>query len=104
MRWYHAVSYFFGGAFLVNALPHFLQGVSGYPFPSPFATPMGEGPSSPSVNVLWGTANFVAAYLLLGQVGTFAFRNWLHMLAAGAGGLAMGLMLARAFGRVHGIQ
>jgi len=29
MRWYFLVAYFFGGAFLVNAVPHFVNGVSG---------------------------------------------------------------------------
>ena len=29
MRWYHYVSYFFGGMFLANAVPHLGNGVSG---------------------------------------------------------------------------
>jgi hypothetical protein len=37
MRWYHYVAYFFGGAFLANALPHLGNGISGHPFQSPFA-------------------------------------------------------------------
>ena len=37
MRWYHYVTYFFGGAILVNAVPHFVSGVMGHPFQSPFA-------------------------------------------------------------------
>ena len=56
MRWYFYVAYFFGGAFLVNAVPHFVNGVSGRSFPTPFASPPGKGLSSPMVNVLWGTA------------------------------------------------
>ena len=31
MRWYHYVSYFFGGAFLANTLPHLSNGISGSP-------------------------------------------------------------------------
>ena len=38
MRWYFFVAYFFGGAFLVNAIPHFVIGVSGRSFPTPFAS------------------------------------------------------------------
>ena len=57
MQWYTYVAYFFGGAFLVNAVPHFVNGVSGHSFPSPFASPPGKGLSSPMVNVLWGTLN-----------------------------------------------
>jgi hypothetical protein len=102
MRWYGYIAYFFGGAFLVNAVPHLVNGVSGHPFQSPFATPPGQGLSSAWVNVLWGSTNLVFAYLLLGRVGRFEFRRWRHILVAGAGGLAMALMLARAFGRFYG--
>ena len=31
MRWYHDIAYFFGGAFLVNAKPHFITDVTGHP-------------------------------------------------------------------------
>jgi hypothetical protein len=102
MRWYHYVAYFFGGMFLVNAVPHFVNGVSGSPFQSPFAHPPGEGLSSALSNALWGSANLVVAYLLLGRVGTFELRKTAHALIAGAGGLAMAVMLARTFGRFHG--
>jgi hypothetical protein len=101
MRWYHVVSYIFGGAFLVNAVPHFVTGVTGHPFQSPFASPPGEGLSPAWVNALWGAANFVVAYLLLARVGKFEFRAWRCVLPAAAGGLAMGLMLARTFGRLY---
>src|SRR3546814_19736715 len=35
------LTYFFAGAFLVNGVPHFVQGVSGRGFPRPFANPPG---------------------------------------------------------------
>jgi hypothetical protein len=102
MRWYYYIAYFFGGAFMANAIPHFVSGVTGHAFQSPFATPPGVGLSPAWVNVLWGSTNFVFAYLLLGRVGTFEVRRWRHILVAGAGGLAMALMLSRAFGRFYG--
>ncbi len=102
MRWYHPIAYFLGGAFLANAIPHFVTGVTGHPFQSPFATPPGEGLSPAWVNVLWGSANFVIAYLLLGRVGNFDIRSWRHVVVAGAGGLAMALMLSITFGRLNG--
>jgi hypothetical protein len=102
MRWYQTLSYFFGAAFLVNAIPHFVSGVTGHPFQSPFATPPGEGLSSATVNVLWGALNLVFAYLLLNRVGIFEWRRTRHVLVAGAGALLMGLMLAQAFGRFYG--
>ncbi len=102
MRWYHYIAYFMGAAFLANAIPHFVSGVTGHAFQSPFATPPGEGLSPAWVNVLWGSANLVVAYLLLGRVGNFESRRWRHVLVAGAGGLAMALMLSRTFGRFYG--
>jgi hypothetical protein len=102
MRWYHAVSYFFGGAFLANAVPHFVSGITGHPFQSPFASPPGVGLSSAMVNVLWGAFNIVVGYVLVCRVGTFGLRNTRHVLVAGSGALAMALMLAHAFGRFYG--
>jgi hypothetical protein len=102
MRWYHYIAYFFGGAFLANTVPHFVNGVSGNPFQSPFASPPGRGLSSSTINVLWGLFNLVIAYLLICRVGSFNLRKTTHAIALGAGILIMSLMLARAFGRFHG--
>ena len=102
MNWLHDVSYLFGGAFLANAVPHFVSGVMGQPFQSPFAKPPGKGLSSSTVNVLWGFANFVVAYLLTIRVGAFDLRATDQVAALGAGVLLMSLMAARSFGRFHG--
>lgn len=98
----HWLAYFFGGVFLTNAIPHFVSGVMGRPFQSPFARPPGKGLSSSSVNVLWGFGNLVLAYLLLGRVGSFAWREIGSVLPLGLGMLAMALFLARNFGALHG--
>src|SRR5258708_13131238 len=92
MRWYHYVAYFFGGAFLANAVPHFVNGVSGRPFQSPFASPPGEGLSSSTVNVLWGFFNLAVGYLLVCRVGTFQLRQTGHPLLLGLGLPLMGLI------------
>ena len=102
MMWLHDLSYFFGGAFLTNAIPHFVSGVMGRPFQSPFAKPPGEGLSSSTVNVLWGCFNLVIGYLLIGRVGEFDARSTDHVLALGLGVLLMALITARLFGRFHG--
>jgi hypothetical protein len=99
MEWYAYVAYFFAGAFLVNALPHFISGVTGRRFPSPFASPPGKGLSSPTVNVLWGSFNFAIGYLLVARVGAFHIRQTSCILALGAGGLLMSIQLAQWFGR-----
>ena len=102
MRWYHYVAYFFGGAFLANAVPHFVNGVSGHPFQSPFASPPGEGLSSSTVNVLWGFFNLAVGYVLVCRVGSFELRRTRHVLVFGLGVLAMAVMLSRAFGKFYG--
>jgi hypothetical protein len=102
MPWYDYLSYFFGGAFLANTLPHLINGISGGPFQSPFSKPPGQGLSSSTVNVLWGFFNLAVAYLLICRVGTFSLLNTAQVLTLGAGILLMSLMLARSFGRFHG--
>ena len=104
MRWRHDLAYFFGGAFLANALPHLDNGMSGRAFQSPFASPSGVGLSSASVNVLWGFFNLAVAYLLVCRVGSFDLRKTRDVLVLGAGALIMGVMAARIFGPLHGGQ
>jgi hypothetical protein len=101
MAWYVYVAHFVAGLFLANAVPHFVNGISGERFQSPFASPPGVGESSPSVNVLWGMANFVVGYILLFGVGGFAGGLSLDALAVALGALAMAVGLARHFGRVR---
>jgi hypothetical protein len=96
------VALFFGGMFGMNAIPHVVAGALGRAFQSPFATPSGEGLSSSTVNVAWGFANLVAAWLLLVPVAGFEPHAWTHMLAFGLGALLMALFHARHFGRFHG--
>jgi hypothetical protein len=101
MAWHVYVAYFFGGMFLVNAVPHFVSGVMGRRFPSPFASPPGKGESSAVVNVLWGVFNLVVGYLLVFRVGDFLIRDVWSIVALGAGGLVMAVMLADHFGKVY---
>ena len=101
-RWYHDLAYLFGGAFLANAIPHLVNGISGSPFQSPFASPPGEGLSSSTVNVLWAAFNLVVAYGLIVRVGRFDLRRTRHVAAMGLGALLLALMLARHFGEFHG--
>jgi hypothetical protein len=102
MQWINYASYFLGGAFLANAIPHFVSGTMGRPFQSPFAKPPGQGLSSSTVNVLWGSFNIAAGYVLVLRVGAFDLRFTSHALAMGLGAISTALMLARSFGRFHG--
>ena len=102
MNWLPDLAYVFGGAFLANAVPHYVSGVTGRPFQSPFARPPGKGLSSSTVNVLWGFANLLIAYCLILRVGHFDLRAADHVASLGLGLLLMGVMAARTFGRFHG--
>ena len=102
LNWPHLVSYFFGGVFLSNAIPHFVSGTMGRPFQSPFAKPPGQGFSSSTVNVLWGFLNAVIGYGLLVRVGDFDLHSTDDVAALGLGLLLMGIFSARGFGRFNG--
>ena len=100
--WIDLISYFFGGAVLTNAVPHFVSGVMGRAFQSPFAKPPGKGFSSSTVNSLWGSFNLAIAYLLIVRVGAFDLRSTPDVIASGLGAVLMAVIMARMFGRFHG--
>jgi hypothetical protein len=102
MIWLHDFAYFFGGAFLANAVPHYVSGMMGRSFQSPFAKPPGKGLSSATVNVLWGFGNLVPAYFLILRVGQFDFRAADQVASVGLGLLLMGVFAARTFWPFHG--
>jgi len=101
MSWYVYLAHFAAGLIMANAVPHFVHGISGERFQSPFASPPGVGESSPLVNVLWGMANLVVGYALLFGVGELAFGLSVDALAVALGILATGVGLAIHFGRVR---
>jgi len=65
VNWCNYIACFFAGMFLANFVPHFVHGISGDRFPTPFARPAGKGLSSPTVNVVWALFNLVVGYVLL---------------------------------------
>lgn len=96
MKWYNYVAAFFSGAFFANVVPHFIHGVSGDPFPSPFASPPGVGLSSPVVNVLWACFNLVVGYILF-RVSNVSIKNKLALFIFFLGILTMAVMLSFSF-------
>jgi hypothetical protein len=64
VTWYQYIASFFAGMFIANTVPHFVHGISGDRFPTPFANPPGKGLSSPTVNVVWSLVNLAAGYAL----------------------------------------
>ena len=96
MEWYNILMSFFAGAVLTNSVPHFVHGVSGDKFPTPFSNPPGRGLSSPTINVLWAFFNLIVGYLLFITGEISDRRPWLVVLFfAGAG--AMAIMLSINF-------
>lgn len=84
VSWYNYIACFFSGAFIANAVPHFVQGICGNRFPTPFARPPGKGLSSPTINVIWALANMVAGYLLF-RAGKVATADTLTLIGFFAG-------------------
>ena len=93
MRLGRVVTSALSGALLINAIPHTVRGVTGQPFPTPFADPPGVGLSSPATNVGWGMANLAGALLLHRRWPSAGDRVTFFVGAA-----AMGVGLARLFG------
>ncbi|MGA3310237.1 MAG: hypothetical protein ABSD08_16750 [Xanthobacteraceae bacterium] len=101
MPWYHYLAHFFAGAFLANGVPHFVQGICGNKFQSPFASPPGAGESSAIVNVLWGSFNFIVAGALLRYFFPPLPPPIGGSIATALGVLVMALWLAHHFGKVR---
>jgi hypothetical protein len=101
MVWYAYVGWFFAGAFLANAVPHIVQGISGNRFQTPFASPRGVGESSAIVNVIWGFFNVAIGgtllYIFLPQLPP----PWSLCAVALIGALVMALWLANHFSKVR---
>ncbi len=101
MEWYEYLAYFFAGVLLANGVPHFVNGISGKRFQSPFASPPGVGESSAVVNAVWGLFNFSAGYVLIFGVGDFVLGVNRGALMVVIGALVTCIFLAVHFQRVR---
>jgi hypothetical protein len=86
MTWSHALASFFAGILLANAVPHFVHGISGDRFPTPFAHPPGKGLSSPTVNVLWALLNMAVGAVLFraGRIAGLDAALWIFFAGVAA--------------------
>lgn len=91
LRWYHFVANFFAGMVLANVVPHFVNGISGNPFPPP-----GFSNSSPLINVLWGSLNIVIGYLLF-KFSKVSDKRLVSLIILLAGIVCQGVILSIAF-------
>jgi hypothetical protein len=100
MEWYQYIAVFFSGVFLANAVPHFVYGICGDKFPTPFSKPPGEGLSAPYINVLWAGFNILVGYILL-RVSMLQACKCAGMVVFFAGIMLMALMLSKGFTKKH---
>ena len=100
MNWYEYLACFFAGAFLTNVVPHFVQGISGNRFPTPFAKPPGKGLSSPLVNTIWALLNLVVGAILFhaGKVTTGGLNS---LIVFFAGIAVLSLLMSVRFASKH---
>ena len=96
MKWYHYIAAFFAGAFLCNAVPHFVNGVSGNAFPTPFSNPPGRGLSPASINVVWGLFNLLIGYILY-KVSKISSEEKIGIVIFSIGITLMGIVLSITF-------
>jgi hypothetical protein len=96
MEWYHYLGAFCSGAFLTNFVPHFVNGVSGNRFPTPFAKPHGKGLSSPLLNVVWSLFNLIAGFLLFRFAEVSSMDN-LSLIIFFAGVASLSIRLSKTF-------
>jgi hypothetical protein len=92
---------FFAGMFLANGVPHFVKGICGDRFPTPFAKPPGRGLSSPIVNVVWGLANLIVGAVLW-RAGRVAGGDHLGMVIFVAGIAVLSVPMSLHFAKKHG--
>jgi hypothetical protein len=97
MIWWHLVLAFLAGAIGANGVPHYVAGVMGRKFPTPFSG--GAGTLDGAVrNVGWGAFNFALAGVFLWLTAA-SFGSVAYWAIFVIGALAMSLGLAFVFSR-----
>ena len=96
MEWYQYIAAFFSGIFFTNMIPHFVHGISGNKFPTPFARPPGKGLSSATVNVAWALFNLIVGYVLF-KANKMNRGNTLSIVIFFLGITAMSIMSSTIF-------
>ena len=94
MPWWYYLVGLFAPLLLVNGLPHFLHGIAGKQFPSPFSG--GPGTLDSAVhNVWWGGGN-----LIVGGVLLWVVRDGLGDVALVVEMIVVGMAFATACGHM----
>lgn len=102
MPWYNVATCFFGGLFLANSCPHFIAGMTGVRFYTPFATPPFRGLSSPVVNMLYALFNLASAYALVVLIGSSEPQRISNVAASAVGFALASIGIARSLTKLRG--
>ena len=94
------VAAFFSGIFLANAIPHFVKGLCGDPFPTPFAKPPGIGLSSAPVNAVWGLFNMLVGAGLF-HIANLQSGGLLPFIVFFVGIVVLSIMMSNHFTKKH---
>lgn len=98
ITFFNYIAYLVAGALLTNGVPHFVQGISGGKFPTPFARFYGRKESPALVNVIWGWLNFAVGAALLHHFTPVRIPAPIEpCVTASIGALAMAVYLAWRF-------
>lgn len=100
MSWVEYVACFFAGVILANAVPHFVHGISGDRFPTPFAHPHGIGLSSPTLNVVWSLFHLAIGTILF-RAGKVSCGDVWALIVFFAGIAAISTAMSIRFARKH---
>jgi uncharacterized membrane protein len=99
MEWSQYLAAFFAGVFLANAVPHFVKGICGDKFPTPFAKPPGKGLSPAYINVLWAGFNIIIGYILLHVSGLRTAGSRTGIIIFFAGAILMAVLMSINFAK-----
>ncbi len=96
MTWWFYIVAIPAALLLVNGVPHFVQGISGRRFTTPFSGGPGTE-DTPIANVLWGSSNLIVGGALLWLIRDGLSELWLvaELVVIGVAGATL---LAAAFG------
>lgn len=97
MKWYNYLFAFSAGIFLANSIPHFVNGISGNAFPTPFSNPPGKGLSEPIINIVWSFVNMAIAYFLFVKSKTNTSSNKLVVIIMILGFVLISVALSIGF-------
>jgi hypothetical protein len=88
---------FLSGLFLANSIPHFVNGISGKDFHTPFLYRYFKNIPSPIFNVIWGILNLVIFILLFPKSISFKPGINYEFLSFGLGFCFASIGLSRLF-------